>query len=67
LTITHPHIDHVRGVGLLLDPSSPFKVANIITNGLEISSAPHRFSPLVVMSQCGNLQQESNGLIFSYT
>ena len=38
LAVTHPHIDHVRGVGLLLSPNSPFKVANIITNGLESSS-----------------------------
>jgi len=38
VAVTHPHFDHVQGVGLLVSPRSPFKVKHVITNGMETSS-----------------------------
>ena len=39
LAITHPHIDHTLGIkGVLLAKGSPFKIANVITNGQDDES-----------------------------
>jgi competence protein ComEC len=37
--ITHPHIDHTRGVDLLL--SDPYKIKNVVTDGLERGSGKY--------------------------
>jgi competence protein ComEC len=36
LYVTHPHIDHTRAIPLLLQP--PYKIKNIVTDGLEKGS-----------------------------
>src|SRR5688572_16078595 len=33
--LTHPHIDHTRGVDIILDP--PFVIKNVVTDGMKAS------------------------------